>query len=138
MIAHGAADRQGDDQTNNEKDNIEQAKGSVWRSGQIIGAENQFPQNEILQQSNALDVVICEKAHFYPETLSFVNAKTRDWGARDAPDAIVMSFDHYTSLIDTVYLLSSPANAALLAKSIEQMKSGLARRRALIDLVELK
>ena len=39
---------------------------------------------------------------------------------RDAEDAVVMSLEHYNSLMETVHLLKSPANAAHLAKSIEQ------------------
>ena len=53
---------------------------------------------------------------------------------RDAPDAVVMSFEHYSSLIETVHLLSSPANAAHLAKSIAQSKAGGAQRRELIEV----
>lgn len=53
---------------------------------------------------------------------------------RDAPDAVVMSFDHYSSLMETVHLLNSPANAAHLAKSIAQARAGRARERALIDI----
>ncbi|ATQ73699.1 type II toxin-antitoxin system prevent-host-death family antitoxin [Massilia violaceinigra] len=48
---------------------------------------------------------------------------------RDAPDAVVMSFDYYTSLLETVHLLSSPANAAHIAKSIEQARAGKAKHR---------
>lgn len=51
---------------------------------------------------------------------------------RDAPDAVVMSFDHYSSLMETVHLLNSPANAAHLAKSILQARSGQAKQRELI------
>jgi len=50
---------------------------------------------------------------------------------RDAPDAVVMSFDYYSSLMETVHLLSSPANAAHLAKSIAQARAGEATQRAL-------
>jgi antitoxin YefM len=53
---------------------------------------------------------------------------------RDAPDAVVMSFDHYSSLIETVHLLSSPANAAHLARSISQLRSGQAAHRDLIEV----
>lgn len=53
---------------------------------------------------------------------------------RDAPDAVVMSFDHYSSLMETVHLLSSPANAAHLAKSIAQARAGHVRRRELIAI----
>ncbi|SFM04872.1 type II toxin-antitoxin system Phd/YefM family antitoxin [Rugamonas rubra] len=53
---------------------------------------------------------------------------------RDAPDAVVMSFDFYSSLMETVHLLSSPANAAHLAKSIAQARSGQATQRELISI----
>ncbi|MRW89966.1 type II toxin-antitoxin system prevent-host-death family antitoxin [Duganella sp. FT80W] len=53
---------------------------------------------------------------------------------RDAPDAVVMSFDYYSSLMETVHLLSSPANAAHLAKSIAQARSGQVTHRELIAL----
>lgn len=43
---------------------------------------------------------------------------------RDAEDAVLMSMDHYNSLMETVHLLKSPANAAHLSKSIEQFQSG--------------
>lgn len=52
---------------------------------------------------------------------------------RDAPDAVLMSFDHYSSLLETVHLLSSPANAAHLAQSIAQARAGHARQRDLIE-----
>ena len=53
-------------------------------------------------------------------------------------DAVVMSFDHYSSLMETVHLLSSPANAAHLAKSIAQARAGQAQERELIDTPETK
>jgi antitoxin YefM len=55
---------------------------------------------------------------------------------RDAPDAVVMSFDYYSSLMETVHLLSSPANAAHLAKSLAQARSGQAQPRELIETSE--
>ena len=43
---------------------------------------------------------------------------------RDAKDVVVMSRDYYNSLMESVHLLKSPANAAHLAQSIEQFKTG--------------
>ncbi|MBE9397603.1 type II toxin-antitoxin system Phd/YefM family antitoxin [Pontibacterium sp. N1Y112] len=42
---------------------------------------------------------------------------------RDAEDAVVMSLDHYNSLMETVHLLKSPTNATHLNRSIEQYKN---------------
>ncbi|XGA79515.1 type II toxin-antitoxin system prevent-host-death family antitoxin [Halomonas sp. CH40] len=52
---------------------------------------------------------------------------------RDSEDAVVMSLDYYNSLMETVHLLRSPANAEHLNRSIEQFKSGKVTRRDLID-----
>lgn len=52
---------------------------------------------------------------------------------RDAGDAVVMSLDHYNSLMETVHLLKSPANAAHLAKSIEQYRNSKTQARELTD-----
>lgn len=52
---------------------------------------------------------------------------------RDAEDAVVMSLDYYNSLMETVHLLRSPANAEHLNRSIAQYKSGKVNQRALID-----
>ncbi|RMA80951.1 type II toxin-antitoxin system Phd/YefM family antitoxin [Umboniibacter marinipuniceus] len=43
---------------------------------------------------------------------------------RDSEDTVVMSLDHFNGLMETVHLLKSPANAAHLAESIAQFKSG--------------
>jgi antitoxin YefM len=51
---------------------------------------------------------------------------------RDGADAVVMSLDHYQSIMETMHLLSTPANAAHLAKSIAQHKAGKAVRRELV------
>ena len=50
---------------------------------------------------------------------------------RDGADAVVMSLDHYQSMMETLHLLSTPVNAAHLAKSIAQHKAGKAVRRTL-------
>lgn len=52
---------------------------------------------------------------------------------RDGSDAVVMSLDHYTSIMETMHLLSTPANAAHIAKSIAQHKAGEAIRRELVQ-----
>ncbi len=52
---------------------------------------------------------------------------------RDSEDAVVMSLDFYNSLMETVYLLKSPANAEHLRKSIEQYQQGETKERDLFD-----
>ena len=52
---------------------------------------------------------------------------------RDAEDAVVMSLDYYNSLMETVHLLRSPANAAHLQRSIAQFKAGKVTNKELVD-----
>ena len=52
---------------------------------------------------------------------------------RDSEDAVVMSLNYYNSLMETVHLLRSPANAEHLNRSIEQFKAAKVTRRDLID-----
>ena len=52
---------------------------------------------------------------------------------RDAEDVVVMSLDLFNSLMETVHLLKSPANAAHLDRSIAQFKQGKAVVRDLLD-----
>lgn len=52
---------------------------------------------------------------------------------RDAEDAVVMSLDYYNSLMETVYLLRSPANVEHLSRSIKQFKAGKATHKELLD-----
>ncbi|MCH7696914.1 MAG: type II toxin-antitoxin system prevent-host-death family antitoxin [Proteobacteria bacterium] len=52
---------------------------------------------------------------------------------RDSKDAVVMSLEYFNSLNETVHLLSSPANAAHLAKSIEQYQKGQIEEHVLIN-----
>lgn len=51
----------------------------------------------------------------------------------DGADAVVMSFDHYQSVMETMHLASSPANAAKLAKAIAQDTASRAKARKLLD-----
>ncbi len=52
---------------------------------------------------------------------------------RDSEDAVVMSLDYFNSLMETVYLLKSPANAEHLWKSIEQYREGNVQERNLLN-----
>ena len=52
---------------------------------------------------------------------------------RDGADAVMMSLDHYQSIMETMHLLATPANALHLANSIAQHKAGKAVRRALVN-----
>jgi antitoxin YefM len=52
---------------------------------------------------------------------------------RDAQDAVVMSKELFDSLLETVHLLKSPANAAHLERSIAQYKQGRVFERNLLD-----
>ena len=52
---------------------------------------------------------------------------------RDSPDAVVMSLETFNSWMETVHLLKTPANAAHLDKSIQQLRKAKARTRALVD-----
>ena len=52
---------------------------------------------------------------------------------RDADDAVVMSLEYFNSLLETVYLLKSPANAAHLERSITQYRQGQVIEQNLLD-----
>lgn len=52
---------------------------------------------------------------------------------RDAEDAVVMSVEYFNSLLETVHLLKSPANAAHLERSIAQYKQGRVTEKNLLD-----
>jgi len=50
---------------------------------------------------------------------------------RDAPNAVVMSQDHYDSLMETVHLLRLPANVAHLERSMAQLRNRKVSERTL-------
>ena len=50
---------------------------------------------------------------------------------RDGADAVLMSLDHYQSVMETLHLISSPANAAHLEKAMAQDRTGKAKPRKL-------
>lgn len=52
---------------------------------------------------------------------------------RDTEDAVVMSMDYYNSLMETIHLMRSPANAAHLSKSIAQYNAGSTTARELLE-----
>lgn len=52
---------------------------------------------------------------------------------RDAPNAVIMSQEQYDSWMETMHLLSSPANAARLMRSIQQHRAGMTEKHDLID-----
>ena len=52
---------------------------------------------------------------------------------RHAKGAVLMSLDTYNSLMETVHLLRSPANAAHLQRSLEQAGRGELLEHGLID-----
>lgn len=51
---------------------------------------------------------------------------------RDGGDAVVMSHAHYQSIMETMHLLSTPANAAALTRAVQQDRDGQAARRELL------
>ena len=52
---------------------------------------------------------------------------------RDASDAVMMSLDTFNSLMETVHLLRSPANATHLAQSIAEYRQGKTTTQDLTD-----
>lgn len=51
----------------------------------------------------------------------------------DAEDAVIMSKSYYDSLMETIYLLKSPANAKHLEEAIAEYKAGKTEEHGLID-----
>ena len=52
---------------------------------------------------------------------------------RDGDDAVIISKSHYDSIMETLYLLRSPANAERLRESIASVKAGEIEEHDLID-----
>lgn len=52
---------------------------------------------------------------------------------RDADDAVLMSLESFNSLLETVHLLKSPANAAHLEQSVAQYRQGQVTEQNLLD-----
>ena len=52
---------------------------------------------------------------------------------KEGEHAVVMGQDHYDSLMETLYLLSSPNNAMRLNESIAQLRAGQTKQKELIE-----
>jgi antitoxin YefM len=52
---------------------------------------------------------------------------------RDAPNVVIMSQAQYDSWMETMHLLSSPANAERLLRSIKQHRAGRAEKHGVIN-----
>ena len=52
---------------------------------------------------------------------------------KEGGNAVIMGQEHYDSLMETLYLLSSPNNANRLTESIAQLRSGKKVERDLIE-----
>jgi antitoxin YefM len=53
---------------------------------------------------------------------------------REGGNAVLLSEEAYASMQETFYLMSNPANARALLRSIEQAKAGKAKKRQLLDV----
>ena len=56
---------------------------------------------------------------------------------RHTQGAVVMSLDTYNSLMETVHLLRSPANAAHLQRSLDEAELGELLEQPLMDVAQL-
>lgn len=52
---------------------------------------------------------------------------------KEGRHAVVMGQEHYDSLMETLYLLSSPNNAARLNESIAQLRASKTKQHELIE-----
>lgn len=52
---------------------------------------------------------------------------------RDGENAVLLSESTYNSMLETLHLLQSPANARRLMVSVEQDRKGAAKKRELLE-----
>ena len=52
---------------------------------------------------------------------------------KEGQHAVVMGQDYYNSVMETLHLMSSPSNAAYLAKSIAELRASKTIARELLD-----
>lgn len=55
---------------------------------------------------------------------------------KEGQHAVVMGQDYYNSLMETLHLMSSPSNAAHLARSLTELRASKAIERELLDDTE--
>ena len=105
--------------------------GLAQLSGQVI-----LVQYMVQIQGNSMRVVNFSDARNRLKSVLDQVVEDSDYtviSRRDAEDAVVMSLDCFNGLMETVHLLKSPANAAHLAKSIAQYRSGKVEEHGLVD-----
>lgn len=52
---------------------------------------------------------------------------------RDGENAVILSESSYRAIMETLYLMQTPANAAHLMEAVSQDKQGLAKRQELLE-----
>lgn len=52
---------------------------------------------------------------------------------QNARSVVMIAEEEYESIMETLYLLQSPANAARLLRSVEEAEAGSLRQRALVE-----
>ena len=85
------------------------------------GAETLATSNSVIGGYNVAETVYKFGGCIHPESIVVVGGH-----------AVVMGPDHYDSLMETLYLLSSPNNTTRLNESIAQLRAGKTKQRELI------